>query len=198
MHKYICTIIIAQALLGCGGSSGDELDEQEPSAELGNATLGVGSTGEMRIAYFDREIARQNGYEIRTDELGEEYSVPIDPKLLLDKSTNGARRNGGCGSSWVKVNGTGNRGIRLETSFNVIATVVAFEWHISLIDWGGVSTQNWGPRPGPFSSNWSSKRDLPNMTRGPVSAMVLPNSIVFLANGGVCRSLSPQDFGNIY
>ncbi|SDJ83046.1 hypothetical protein SAMN04488074_103321 [Lentzea albidocapillata subsp. violacea] len=160
------------------------------ASEGSTVTYSVG----MRIGGFDPEVAKANGYEIRTDEQGRQYSVKLGE--VGTQSQNGGRLYGDCGNSWVRVNGIGRRVARLETSWDVILPVVAFEWHITVIDTAGVSSQDWGPRPGPGSTHWQDSRDLPGMAVGTVDAQVTPTaSKVQMNNGAWCYSGGPRDSG---
>lgn len=152
----------------------------------------------MKIAGFDAEVAKEHGYEIRMDGDGKQYSVKKGtPEGAELRSAEGGRVDGDCGFSWVRINGIGNAATRLETGWHVYAPVIAFNWTVTLIDWGGVSNQTWF-RPGPFAPGWWDSRDLPNMTRGPVDAQVERSSTVRLITGAFCYSGGPRDSGTIY
>ncbi|MGH3932417.1 MAG: hypothetical protein ACRDTF_20855 [Pseudonocardiaceae bacterium] len=153
----------------------------------------------MTIAGFDPAVAEANGYEIRTDAQGRQYSVKRGTLTGAEPlSEGGGRVDGDCGFSFVKINGIGNNTARLETGFGVRAPVNAYEWHVSIIDTRGVSTQDWGPVPGPGTPGLTLVRDLPGLATGEVDAQVLSSSRVMLSDGAFCYSGGPRDTGFVF
>lgn len=167
-----------------------------PAAASADGVPAGAVKGGMTIVAFDESIARANGYEIRTDEQGRQYSAKVGGDT--EYSANGHYVSGNCGWSWVRVNGTGNSAIRLDNGFGVYAPVIAFEWHTALFDNGGVSVQHWGPRPGPGIPAYRFGRNLPGLTRGPILAEVQASSKTWLSNGAVCVSAVHHDTGTVY
>jgi hypothetical protein len=175
-----------------------------PAANAASADTGTTPTtppasgAGMTVTGFDRAVAKANGYEIRTDANGVERSVKVGAAgQVVPDSAPGNTIQGNCGWSWVRVNGTGNRAILLESGFGVRLPVIAWEWHIVLIDRGGVSTQNWGPTPGPGVPQLRFSRNLSNLTPGSIAAEVQSSSRVTLTDGAICVSGVHADHGTV-
>ena len=164
----------------------------DPSAEIEITTA-------MTVQGFDHAVAKANGYEIRTDVAGREYSVkqgqPVD---VGPSSENGSVVNGTCGFSFVKINGIGGYTAKLETGAGVYAPVVAYEWHVKIFDNRGVSSQDWGPVPGPGTPGLGLTRNLPGLAGGTVLAELQGSSRTVLNTGAICYAATHADSGWVY
>jgi hypothetical protein len=162
--------------------------------------LVVETTAGMTIKGFDRAVAEANGYEIRTDAAGREYSVKRGtPPEVGVNSPGGSVVEGNCGISRVKINYTGRGSARLETGASVYAPIVAYEWHVKILDPWGVSSQDWGPLPGPGTPTLGLGRDLSGLGGGNTFAEVQGNtSRVILQGGAICWSGTHADSTYVY
>lgn len=151
----------------------------------------------MEVVAFDHAVAEANGYETRTDEQGREYSVKVGESGDA-RSPGGSCGEGDCGLSYVKINGTGNLAALLETGAGLRKTIIAYEWHVVVTDTHSVSTQNWGPRPGPMSSQLNLSKDLGSLGSGTIVAEVQSTSKATLVDGAVCVSATHADTGSVY
>jgi hypothetical protein len=191
VKRFFISALAGLALAG-GALTGTAVAAESPQ----NANTGTTQYAGMTVVGFDQQVAAAHGYVIRTGADGRQYAVKAGQ--LTPDSSGGNYVTGDCGWSWVQVNGTGNRGIRLDSGFGVIRNVIAWEWHDVLIDRGGVSRQDWNPRPGPGTPQLRFGRNLPNLTVGPITAEVQSNSKVTLDNGAICSSAVHADHGTVY
>lgn len=160
----------------------------------------VETTMGMTIRGFDRAVAEANGYEIRTDAAGKEYSVKRGtPAEVGISSPGGSVVEGNCGISRVKINYSGRGSARLETGASVYAPITAYEWHVKIIDPWGVSSQDWGPFPGPGTPTLGLARDLSGLGGGNTFAEVQGGtSRVVLTTGAICWSATHADSTYVY
>lgn len=162
--------------------------------------LAAETTVGMTIKGFDRAVAEANGYEIRTDAAGKEYSVKRGtPSEMGVSSPGGSAVEGPCGISRVKINYSGRGSARLETGASVYAPITAYEWHVKIIDPWGVSSQDWGPFPGPGTPTLGLARDLSGLGGGNTFAEVQGGtSRVILTTGAICWSATHADSTYVY
>lgn len=183
-------MVAALALTGIGASAATAADE------LANESV---VEVPMTVIAFDREIAAANGYEIRTDDRGYEYSVPVGtpadapvtgPLVPGDDAAVQARGTsvGNCGSSYVDVRyGTMFTGYNINTangkpishSWYVTVTKTSLSYAPDLFVLGGLAPLG--------SSSWSTSRALGPGTPGQAVA----EGSVITSNGSLCFSGAP-------
>lgn len=117
---------------------------------------------------------------------------------MSTQSSTGVTVGGGCGTSFVKINGIGFNNAYLETGWNVYAPVRAMNWQVSIIDTGGVCVQGWFQPVIPASPGWSGVKNIGPMTPGEIDAQVETSSTVQLVTGAFCYSGGPRDTGYIF
>jgi hypothetical protein len=151
----------------------------------------------LHVSGFDRTVATQKGYEIRTDAAGREYSVKsgvassgaVQPANVID---------GNCGDSWVEFVATGHLNGQLGTGFDLDSVAVTYKWRVAITDQVGVGTKSWG---GPLAARktWSAVLDTHSGSRGAAFAqVVVPYSAAILASGSICTSGGPTAFISYY
>lgn len=162
--------------------------------------LVVETTVGMTIKGFDRTVAEANGYEIRTDAAGREYSVKRGTSTEVGVSSpGGSSVEGNCGISRVKISYLRRGTARVDTGASVYAPINAYEWHVKVMDPWGVSSQDWGPFPGPGTPTLGLGRDVPGLGGGLTYAEVQGGtSRVILITGAICWSATHADSEYIY
>ncbi|PSL45265.1 hypothetical protein B0I31_12742 [Saccharothrix carnea] len=160
----------------------------------GNATTVVEVP--MRFGGFDAAVAEANGYEIRTNPDGTQYSVK---KGTPGELTTNNVVSGNCGTSWVWLNARGNREVLIDTGFFVRDAVSTFSWTVVLDDSGGTTSHSFAPF---YDADGyvSLPRIVGGLTVGPAAASVSPNgsNYAILVDGSVCFSGGPYDPEYIY
>lgn len=147
----------------------------------------------MQVIGFDRAIAAENGFEIRTNSAGQEYSVPVGSDA---SATPNNTVYGDCGSSYVQITPVGNHKALIQTGFSVYTGAVDFDWIVHVIDNYGVSNKTWGG-PLAFRSSWVGTNNFTSGGTGYASAEVT-YGVAFLWDGTICFSLGPFSSTYIY
>lgn len=149
-------------------------------------------TGMERVG-FDADIARANGYEVRTAPDGRQYGV----RPGENETFGFAEVFGDCGSSYISYEGRGGGTTETITGFEVRDVVAAGEWEVDIVDQGGVRVIPFDVTPG--QTFWDGFSLQTNQTLGSSSAEVDPDfSQVVLVDGAICVSGGPATFTNIY
>jgi hypothetical protein len=149
----------------------------------------------MSVAYFDHEVATANGFEIRVDSAGNEYSVPItDHARASLKETAGdvsafGTVKGPCGTSTLLIARSGPEAVRIGTAFRVFAATDWHVWNVSLVNSFGAWNENFDG--GPTSGTWDAEHEKNIRSSQGVTAQVTPGSYAVLVNGAVCFSGLP-------
>lgn len=152
----------------------------------------------MVVVRFDRAVADANGYEIRVDKVGREYSVrkgspPSDVAPAGDPVKDGA-----CGVSFIWFDATGGRHASIDTGFGVNGSAIRYSWHVSIFDGIGSSTRDWGGGLF-FRATWEGTSDFASGTTGYAWATVnSATSWAALTDGRVCYSVGPWDDTILY
>jgi hypothetical protein len=159
-----------------------------------SATVVHEITAAMHVVGFNKKVAAEHGYVIRTAPDGRQYSVKKGSPVTVSPAN---VVTGPCGYSYIYEYGIGNRAIELYTGFSVILPEVGGSWRVRLSDRGGTSFKGYGVSP---SANgiWQIDRVIGGLTRGPAQATVVSgSSFAILDNGEVCTSGGPTDFTTI-
>lgn len=156
-------------------------------------TVPMSSTG------FDKNVATANGFEIRTNADGQEYSAPVSPAAVLAveraaKSTGSTIQNtvnGNCGTSTLLMSRVGGTtSVRIGTSYRVKLPSASHKWSVNVINKLGVSSVNFDGVAG--GTTWSAVRESVNVrTNQGTTAQVTPGSFAVLISGEICYSGSP-------
>jgi hypothetical protein len=147
----------------------------------------------MQAIGFDRDVAAANGFEIRVNNQGHEYSVPVGSDASATPSNT---VTGNCGSSYVQITPVGNRKALIQTGFTVYTGAVDFDWVVHVIDNYGVSNKTWGS-PLAFRSSWVGTNNFTSSGTGYASAEVT-YGVAFLWDGTICFALGPFASTYIY
>ena len=165
-----------------------------PGALHGTVPTEVTVVG-MTVTGFDATVAAQNGYEIRTDSAGRQYSAPQGSSTLApapgDLSV--APYNvvtGNCGSSYVYLYDIGDKKYRVSTGFGVVAPAVGYTWSANVV----------GPRYN-TTHRWTGGLFFRRTWQGAAVSLVNVAGVhtarasgwAVLSNGAICRSLGPID-----
>lgn len=165
------------------------------AAEVG-ATTPASETqvSKMEVVGYDREVAAANGYEVRVDSHGAEYSVPIGtpdagPGQISTYGTGTA--DGDCGWSYVTLTSSqvNSQPDKMRSGYVVDGAVAFGKWGVTVVFPGGV-TRDHNMDHGANAGSWSGSRDLPALT-GYTRATVNNLSSAFMADGRVCVSGNP-------
>ena len=152
----------------------------------------VTATAEMRITGFDRAVAEQHGFEIRTTADGREYSVKKGTARNAGVSTDNVVY-GNCGSSYLWYDAIGGSANQIRTGFTVNQAATSYWWLVVMRDDGGQSSRNWAGGL-LLRTSWGVTSIARNMTHGFSDAYVSTGSSAILWNGAVCTSGGPSDF----
>jgi hypothetical protein len=169
-----------------------------------NPPLAVEASGSMKILGFDKKTANDNGYDIRKDERGVEYSILAStPKGTMT----GARyipgqepasgpegislldtRYGDCGSS--SLTGWGKN---FSTAYAItnpwVGAAVNHTWRVAVSSSQGYQVYNldgWA-----FSNSWQASRSI-SFRGWPYNGYV-SNGTVYTSYGFVCGAMNPPD-----
>jgi hypothetical protein len=215
-------------IVGCGlawvGSAGcDAISQDSPvTLDVGADEVPDRAADEqqqfgMRLAGFDEEVARRNGYEIVTLPDGGRASVPRDKAeaaragdyrpsegVLYESAQEEDDdatyyidyRDGDCGTSFVGLWAMGSAQALLETGFDISVNAAVWDlnWNVRIQDNGGTSNQHYNEFDGTnLGYLWQSEYRLLGLTRGWANATVVWwNSWAVLTNGWLCYSLGPS------
>jgi hypothetical protein len=140
----------------------------------------------MKVTGYDPEVAKANGYEIRTDPQGRQYSVKVGTPTGMTPAN---EVSGNCGVSWIYEVAQGG----------VIAIAVSFEWKYWMGDPGGVTSHT---HSGPLSStDWHTPPDYwSHLTAGSASSWVdtSGHAWAILNDGRVCVGGNASDHTTIF
>ncbi|MDG4832021.1 hypothetical protein O7627_22320 [Solwaraspora sp. WMMD1047] len=163
------------------------------SAGEGPARVSVFESA-MNVVGYDRAVAKANGYEIRTDENGREYSVPKGsaPDYRPAEAVVQDERVGNCGRSFVYLYGLGNHQAEIHTGWRLnsgMSGAVQQTWSVSVLDDYGVSIKRFD-RLHASEHSWQAWHTF--TAGGPtwVTAEVIVGTVV-LWNGTICFALGP-------
>jgi hypothetical protein len=178
------------ALLGLMGTLALVL---APGTEAGAAPVTT-ERATMHIVRFDPAVAAANGYTIKTDAKGQQYSVKNGSSEVATPSNT---VYGNCGASWVYYNAIGNSSATISTGFALYYPAVSYWWFVRINDAGGQNNHIWA---GGLNSlfGWSAFKTVPGLSHGLSVATVSTASSAILANGGVCTSGGPSDIDYVY
>jgi hypothetical protein len=150
----------------------------------------------MVVVGYDREIAEEHGYEIRTSPDGTEYSVLKGTPESVTPARAGAIQpmgvvTGDCGSSYVNIYNPAARRYTTTTGFGVYTAAVGYTWSVNVVGPNYNYTHRWH---GALALNKvfhmsSSARQVTN--RGDYTAKA--TGWTTHVNGAICRSLGPID-----
>lgn len=149
----------------------------------------------MRVAYIDHGVAAANGFEIRVDESGNEYSEPVTVEARTAVGTAEGEVGwlgtvkGPCGTSTLLLSRNGPEVVRIGTAFRVYAATVWHVWNVSLNNSFGGWNENFDG--GPTGGSWDAVHEKNIRSSHGVTAQVSPGSYATLVNGAVCFSGSP-------
>jgi hypothetical protein len=170
MHKLTrplaavgAAIAAAAALVGTAQAT--------PSVAQAITPHAVMTTTPMKVTGYDPEVAKANGYEIRTDPQGRQYSVKVGTPT--GGMTPANEVSGNCGVSWIYEVAQGGLRVSINTGFHVIAIAVSFEWKYWMGDQGGVTSHT---HSGPLSfTDWHTPPDYwSHLTAGSASSWWTP------------------------
>ena len=153
----------------------------------------------MALVGFDREVAAANGYEIRTDAQGVEYSVPIGTPsqetlgggLVTPQTT----VTGNCGSSYVELYDVGTLRYHMKTGFGVTQAVVSYSWSVTITGPAYSRTYSYGGGL-LLRNNWDATQTANVVNGGWYSAKAVGSATT--PAGAVCASLGPISTEPIY
>jgi hypothetical protein len=203
------SIVARVAIVGVLAVAAPLLAATSASAEQ---TVDVaGGVVPLHFSGFDVERAAENGYDVRTDERGLQYAVPIgsapgslenatpkfDPVtgVVVGKGGAGASStvDGDCGTAELTLydNTTGYTAYHLNGAFG---TAVSHTWGVSLqssIDVGNVSLDGLPPIPG-ISLDWGTdfEHDIQAIRNTPLNAIAGGTVTTVL---GTCYGGNPSD-----
>lgn len=166
--------------------------------QLSPISTSTTSTSPMYVVGFDASVAAANGYEIRTDSQGRQYSVKIGSTAKVSPYDTGII-NGNCGTSYITFTSIGNNKANFQTGFGVfLGAAVYYGWYVSITNPFGSTAYSWGGGLF-FRSTWES----PVTTYytpyfGYTIAAVSTSSYATLSNGAICYSGGPQASDYIY
>ncbi|GAA1387736.1 hypothetical protein [Catellatospora chokoriensis] len=138
----------------------------------------------------DHKIAEANGYVVRVDSNGVEYSVKKGAITPFNEVW------GECGSSFVYLTAvdTKKHYTSIYTGFTLAAGragAVWVDWNVSMIDNYGASVKTWD-QPEASVHDWRKTKPFTSSGPGWAYAKVLNTSIVTLWDGTICWSYGPQ------
>lgn len=154
-------------------------------------------TSPMYVIGFDASVAAANGYAIRTDSRGLQYSVKVGSNAQVSPYSTG-NILGNCGSSYITFTSIGNNKANFQTGFGVFGTAVYYGWYVSVTNPLGSTAYSWGG--GLFFRNYweSSVTTYYTPYLGYTFATVSTSSYATLSNGAICYSGGPQASDWIY
>jgi hypothetical protein len=207
--RLLALSVSAAAMLGfvsLGSAPAKAAESSGPDTETG-----------MYLAGFDAAVAHANGYEVVTLPDGSQASVPADKAeaartgsyvptvgILKAPRSRGEKvdsaydeKAGECGRSYVSLNERGNQAANLGTGFFVdngsAGNPWDVHWHVSILDNGGVSSQNYSEEDGRLAGNaWLARNRVLHLTRGFAYANVKTSSVVITTRGWICYSYGPK------
>lgn len=162
--------------------SGGAAQAAEPELEPGTYTQG------MTIVGYDRELAASNGYEIRIDSQGREYSVKKGTPKDQGSTQRTTTIRGNCGSSFVTITAAGGK--RIATGYTVRDAVSFSKWGATVSAPG--ATVNYNMDHGITGPSWSTYRTIGSYASGYVTGRVNDGSFAALNDGGLCFSGNPS------
>lgn len=184
---------LAAVMMGVAGTA---VLQTAASAAPSRAPSGYLLRAKMVVVGFDRSVAEANGYEIRVDSQGRQYSVPKGTPLSVQP--NDPVLTGDCGSSFIFFNAYGGHHATVDTGFGVNGSAFQYSWHVSIFDNIGGSTRDWGGGLF-FRATWEGTSDFLSGTTGYAWAQVnSATSWASLTDGRVCYSMGPWDWTDIY
>lgn len=173
------------AIVALGGTAGIA-----SAATQADDTGQQGQEVALRITGFDRNVAAANGYEIRTDAEGREYSVAAGTKSTAGTVSPNNSVGGNCGVSSLFWGPTSGHSADIITGFrDLIKPAVQLTWIVHVIDKYGVSDKKWS---GPLDNktSWVGTNHFTSAGAGPASATVTTGTAI-LNTGAVCTTGHP-------
>ncbi|WP_419202468.1 hypothetical protein [Paenarthrobacter nitroguajacolicus] len=161
----------------------------------------------MNVIGFDKKIAKQNGYDIRKDDRGVEYTIPEDTpqgsmegaRFMPGQEPSGEASSGvtpfnttygDCGTATL----TG-AGKSFSTAYAITNTWLGFAtshtWRVPVASSQGYQIYNLDGLAPAFSYSWTASRSI--SFRGWPYNSYVSNGQVVTALGFVCSSMSPSD-----
>jgi hypothetical protein len=176
---------------------------------VANATTSFDGLGEetnqvseLNFLGFDPETAAENGYDIRTDSEGVQYSIPEStPEGSMDGAVYGPGQRddvvqpydtvgGNCGTATLT--GAGNS---FFTAYNItdpwVGGPVKHTWRVAVSSDGGYQVFNLDGYANPFWTAWSTSRTIP--FSGPRYVGWVSTGTVRTVTGVVCGAFNPSD-----
>jgi hypothetical protein len=147
----------------------------------------------MKVTGFNAEVARANGYIVKTDAQGQQYSVK--PGVAEERAIPVIWGN--CGMSWIYYNAIGNSSASINTGFSLYWPAVSYWWFVRINDAGGQNNHIWAGGLNRLYG-WSAYKNVPGLSHGLSVATVSTASSAILADGRVCTSGGPSDLDNVY
>ncbi|WP_104191259.1 hypothetical protein [Cryobacterium sp. Y82] len=138
-------------------------------------------TATMSRIGVDHAVAKANGYDIRVDENGVEYTVKQGLITPMSQET----VYGDCGYSFIILQQNSAGGAYVKTGYHVRAWTIGHSWDVGLNPGAG-----WNMDGGPTGTDWSADR-VRTGVNDYATAWVLPGSSATLVDGSVCASGSP-------
>lgn len=182
----LAAVLIATALPASASEPG----------EAGDSTGSYHMETALVDAGFDADVAAANGYEIRIDENGQQYSVPVTAEAQAREAEYASEVTasrkvtvyGPCGSSWIDVYPWVNGTKRVETGYSVAKPGNRSKWAVQVQSVGGFPRIQWPDGVTPAS--WSGAAVFSTGAFGG-HAFVETASAVIQIDGRVCTSASP-------
>lgn len=165
------------------------------------------STEPLNVIGFDKKIAKQNGYDIRKDDRGVEYTIPEDtPRGSMEgaRFIPGQEPSRGTSSGFAPFNTTygdcgtatlTGAGKSFYTAYAITNTWLGFAfshtWRVPVASSQGYQVYNLDGYAPAFSYSWTASRNI-SFRGWPYNAYVSSGRVV-TALGFVCSAMSPSD-----
>lgn len=173
-----------------------------PQAAFADTTDSFQETGAMNIVGYDEAVAAANGFEIVTDENGDQSSVPVTDEAKAHVAHRDTTPEitplwdedvveGNCGISYVGGEKGANDQVSFETGYVVIDAVVEYTWTVNAQGFiSGDTFSNAGNDPDPeyFASGVLTAIG-PGVLGVPAASAAAQ---VILIDGSVCFSGGPS------
>ncbi|MFD4905188.1 hypothetical protein [Kitasatospora purpeofusca] len=170
----------------------------------------------LSFSGYDAAVAEANGYVIKTNTAGMQYSVKKDASPQEDTAAQQkaaakwskvstrpsayAEHNDACGKAYLDGNAIGNVSINIRTGFKLLSGdhAVFYYWKVDAVDGGGVTPKPFGPSSLAFRIAWEGNWTHGGLTRGSAYTTISPESYVALADGSYCHPVPLTVYYDIY